>query len=219
MLRRSSRWRIPWCRHQVEAFSALLALCAGIHQSPVNSPHKGQWRGALMFFFYLRPNKRLSKQSIRRRLETPWLIMSSLWCTQQELLIKFDSSKVFYLQWNCPNTTWLHLFIYFSNCGIFLIYFNCVISIMMNTPRLLLYLVGTVMLISHLLYQVKRCFMLRVMEMKGKHTFMCDGSYDLEIFWSVFNRLSFKDTALHLSITHVWNLFTNYVVEWRNRSC
>ena len=28
-------------------FSALLALCAG--NSPVNSPHKGQWRGALMF--------------------------------------------------------------------------------------------------------------------------------------------------------------------------
>ena len=35
----------------------------GIHRSPVNSPHKGQWRGALMFFFYLRLNKRLSKQS------------------------------------------------------------------------------------------------------------------------------------------------------------
>ena len=34
----------------------------GIHRSPVNSPHKGQWRGALMLFFYLRPNKRLSKQ-------------------------------------------------------------------------------------------------------------------------------------------------------------
>ena len=30
-------------------FSALLALCAGIHRSPVNSLHKGQWRGALMF--------------------------------------------------------------------------------------------------------------------------------------------------------------------------
>ena len=29
--------------------SALLALCAGIHRSPVNSPHKGQWLGALMF--------------------------------------------------------------------------------------------------------------------------------------------------------------------------
>ena len=23
----------------------------GLHRSPVNSPHKGQWRGALMFFF------------------------------------------------------------------------------------------------------------------------------------------------------------------------
>ena len=34
----------------------------GIHRSPVNYPHKGQCRGALMFF-YLRLNKRLSKQS------------------------------------------------------------------------------------------------------------------------------------------------------------
>ena len=38
-----------WWRHQMEKFSALLALCVGIHRSPVNSPHKGQWRGALMF--------------------------------------------------------------------------------------------------------------------------------------------------------------------------
>ena len=35
-----------WWRHQMETFSALLAFCAW---SPVNSPHKGQWRGALMF--------------------------------------------------------------------------------------------------------------------------------------------------------------------------
>ena len=40
------RW-MAWWRHQMETFSALLALCAG--NSPVNSPHKGQWRGALMF--------------------------------------------------------------------------------------------------------------------------------------------------------------------------
>ena len=33
----------------METFSALLALCAGNSQVPVNSPHKGQWRGALMF--------------------------------------------------------------------------------------------------------------------------------------------------------------------------
>ena len=38
-----------WWRHQMEAFSALLAICAG--NSPVTGefPHKGQWRGALMF--------------------------------------------------------------------------------------------------------------------------------------------------------------------------
>ena len=38
-----------WWRHQMKTFSALLAICVGIHRSPVNSPHNGQWRGALMF--------------------------------------------------------------------------------------------------------------------------------------------------------------------------
>ena len=38
----------------------------GIHRSPENSSHKGQWRGALDVFFDRRPNKRLSKQSRRR---------------------------------------------------------------------------------------------------------------------------------------------------------
>ena len=33
----------------METFSALLAFVRGIHRSPVNSPHKVQWRGALMF--------------------------------------------------------------------------------------------------------------------------------------------------------------------------
>ena len=39
----------PWWRHQMETFSALLALCAG--NSPVSCefPSKGKWRGALMF--------------------------------------------------------------------------------------------------------------------------------------------------------------------------
>ena len=41
--------RKPWWRHQMETFSALLALCAGNSPVPVNSPHKGQWRGTLMF--------------------------------------------------------------------------------------------------------------------------------------------------------------------------
>ena len=41
--------QFTWWRHQMEAFSALLALCAGNSPVPVNSPYKGQWRGALMF--------------------------------------------------------------------------------------------------------------------------------------------------------------------------
>ena len=48
----------------------------GIHRSPVNSPHKGQWRGTLMFFFYLHLNKRLSKQPKCRWFETQ---SRSLW--------------------------------------------------------------------------------------------------------------------------------------------
>ena len=39
----------PWWRHQMETFSALLALCAGNSPVPVNSRHKGQWLGALIF--------------------------------------------------------------------------------------------------------------------------------------------------------------------------
>ena len=39
----------PWRRYQVETFSALLALCEGNQRSPVDSSHKGQWRGAWMF--------------------------------------------------------------------------------------------------------------------------------------------------------------------------
>ena len=35
--------QIAWWRHQMETFSALLAICAG------TSAHKGQWSGALMF--------------------------------------------------------------------------------------------------------------------------------------------------------------------------
>ena len=55
----------------------------GIHRSPVISPHKRQWRGALMFFFYLRPNKRLSKQSRGWWFETLpcplWRRCNALW--------------------------------------------------------------------------------------------------------------------------------------------
>ena len=38
-----------WWRHQMETFSALLAFVRSTQRSPVNSPHKSQWRGSLMF--------------------------------------------------------------------------------------------------------------------------------------------------------------------------
>ena len=40
---------LAWWRHQMEIFFVLLAICAGNSPVPMNSPHKGQWRGALMF--------------------------------------------------------------------------------------------------------------------------------------------------------------------------
>ena len=44
-----------WWRHQMETFSALLALCAGIHQSPVNSPQKRPVTRSLIYFLWSAP--------------------------------------------------------------------------------------------------------------------------------------------------------------------
>ena len=64
-----------WWRHQMDAFSALLAICAG--NSPVNGEFPAQRPVTQSFdvFFYLRLNKRLSKQSWGWWIETlsrPW---------------------------------------------------------------------------------------------------------------------------------------------------
>ena len=48
----------------------------GIHRSPVNSPHQGQWRRALIFSLIWALNKRLSKQSWGWWFEKP---ARSLW--------------------------------------------------------------------------------------------------------------------------------------------
>ena len=62
---------LAWWRHQMEIFSALLAICVG------NSPDTGEFPAqrpvtrSFDDFFDLRLNKRLSKQSIRRWVETP----------------------------------------------------------------------------------------------------------------------------------------------------
>ena len=58
-------------------FSRYWPFVRGIHWSLVNSPHKGQWHGAWMFFFNLHLNKRLSKQLWGWWFEMP---SRSLWC-------------------------------------------------------------------------------------------------------------------------------------------
>ena len=38
-----------WWRYQIEAFPLYWPFVRGIHRSPVDPPHKGHWRGSLMF--------------------------------------------------------------------------------------------------------------------------------------------------------------------------
>ena len=71
-MERERRWpHRTWWRHQMETFSALLALCAG--NSPVTGVFHKQRPATRSFdvFFDLRVNKRLSKQLWGWWFETP----------------------------------------------------------------------------------------------------------------------------------------------------
>ena len=74
IMTKKSFW--SWWRHQMETFSALLALCAG--NSPVTGEFPAQRPVTHSFdvFFHLRPNKQLSKQSWGWWFET---LSHSLW--------------------------------------------------------------------------------------------------------------------------------------------
>ena len=52
-----------WWRHQMETFSALLAICAGNSPVPGEFPTQRPVTRSFGVYFDLRPNKRLSKQS------------------------------------------------------------------------------------------------------------------------------------------------------------
>ena len=60
-----SRWR-----QQMETFSALLALCAGNSPAPGEFPTQRPVTRGFDVYFDLRPNKRLSKQSLGWWFET-----------------------------------------------------------------------------------------------------------------------------------------------------
>ena len=76
-----------WWRHQMETFSALLAICAG------NSPVTGEFPAhrpvtqSFDVFFDLRLYHQLSKQWRHRWFETPWC---SLWCHCNEIFRQQD---------------------------------------------------------------------------------------------------------------------------------
>ena len=72
----------------------------GIHRSPVNSPHKGQWRGALMFSLICA----LSKQSCGWWFETP---SRSLW--RHHVAIVFGIDIDITLIPNCLELLWYWL--------------------------------------------------------------------------------------------------------------
>ena len=77
-----------WWRHQMETFSALLALCTGNSLSPVNSPHKGQRRCALMFpligaWINDWVNNREAGDMIRHRAHYDVTIMDFRWLITQ----------------------------------------------------------------------------------------------------------------------------------------
>ena len=45
----ASSFSESWRHHHMKHFPHYWPFVRGIHRSPVNSPHKGQWRGPLMF--------------------------------------------------------------------------------------------------------------------------------------------------------------------------
>ena len=60
---RRESWYPTWWRHQMETFSALLALCAGNSPVPGEFPTQRPVTRSFDVYFDLRPNKRLGKQS------------------------------------------------------------------------------------------------------------------------------------------------------------
>ena len=69
-------WRWSWWRHQMETFSALLAICAGNSPVPGEFPTQRPVTRSFDVYFDLRPNKRLSKQPWGWWFET---LSCSLW--------------------------------------------------------------------------------------------------------------------------------------------
>ena len=75
-------------------FSRYRSFARGINRSPVNSPHKGQWRRAFDVFFDLHLNKRLIKHWWGWWFETSshplWRHCNVFWYTDSTVLLWRD---------------------------------------------------------------------------------------------------------------------------------
>ena len=88
-----------WWRHQMETFSALLAICAGNSPVPGEFPAQRTVTRSFDVFFELHPNKRLSKQRWGWWFETP---LCPLWhhCDDEDVSLRQINdwgSKITYL--------------------------------------------------------------------------------------------------------------------------
>ena len=75
-----------WWRHQMETFSALLAICAGNSPVPGEFPTQRPVTRSFDIYFDLRPNKRLSKQSWGWWFET---LLPPLWHHRNDFVRTF----------------------------------------------------------------------------------------------------------------------------------
>ena len=99
----------PGCHDDVikwEHFPRYWPFMRGIHRSPLNSPHKGQWRGSLMFSLICAwingwVNNREVGDLRRHRARYNVIVMRHM-CPIGILTSSFECKKLFHM-WNLPN--------------------------------------------------------------------------------------------------------------------
>ena len=97
------------CKH----FPRYWPFVRGIHRSPVNSTHTGQWRGALMFSLICVLNKRLSKRSWGWWFETP---PRSLWRHCNDTVDHWSDFALTKKGWAIGCLLWVLIMIWYQTC-------------------------------------------------------------------------------------------------------
>ena len=109
---------LSWWRHQMETFSALLALYAG--NSPVPGEFTAQRPVTRRFdvFFDLRLNKRLSKQWWGRWFETPshslWRHCNVMACEIPQAAVAWDALLVICINFSPSTNNWISDYIHYK---------------------------------------------------------------------------------------------------------